>query len=338
MGAEEIRAALRCGQPRCECHRPRGKVHCPAHPDQHPSLSVDERDGRVLVIDRSGRCSQEEIIAALRARGLWDGRPSVPRLSRSVRREGKATLEGPLVDVMRFIRRYVALPSDHAAVAIALWALHCWVFEAFEITPYLLVKSAVKRSAKSLLLKIVALLLPRPWLVFSPSEAVLFRKIARDCPQVLLDESDTLFNGRIEQHEPLRALLNAGFERGASVPRCVGEGSKMQLVDFQVFCPKAIATIGDLPDTIEDRSIVITMKRATPVEQRGLARFRRREAREEAAPIREALARWAEAALPKLHDARPAIPEELDARAADLWESLFAVAEEIGRASCRERV
>jgi hypothetical protein len=239
-------------------------------------------------------------------------------------------LVGPINDAARFIERYVKMPSDHATTAVALWVAHTWVFEAFDITPYLLVKSPVKRSAKSLLLKILVLLLPRPWLVFSPSEAVLFRKIARDCPQVLLDESDPLFNGRIEQREPLRALLNAGFERGAVVPRCVGEGSKMQLVDFEVFCPKAIASIGDLPDTIEDRGIVISMKRATPAEHCDLGRFRRREAREEAAPIREALSRWAEAALPKLRDARPAIPSELDARAADIWEPLLAVANQAG--------
>ncbi len=73
MSAEEIRLALRCGRRGCECARPRGRVHCPGHPDEHPSLSVSEKGGRVLVHDFSGRCTQEEVIRALRDRGLWRG-------------------------------------------------------------------------------------------------------------------------------------------------------------------------------------------------------------------------------------------------------------------------
>ena len=163
-----------------------------------------------------------------------------------------------------------------------------------------------------------------------PSTAVLFRKIEKDHPTLLLDEADAIFSSRGEQYEPLRAVLNAGVRRGTVVPRCVGEGARQQLVDFEVFCPKAIAAIGDLPDTIRDRSIVIRLDRATPAEQRRLTRLRLRQAYEEAEPIREALARWAEVATLKLRDARPAVPGELDGRAADGWEVLLAVADQAG--------
>lgn len=67
--AAAIRTALACGNPRCACVRGRN-THCPAHRDRHPSLAVDERDGRVLVRCRVA-CSQAEVLAALRARGLW---------------------------------------------------------------------------------------------------------------------------------------------------------------------------------------------------------------------------------------------------------------------------
>lgn len=43
---------------------------CPAHDDRSPSLSINEREGRVLVHCFAG-CSQADVIAALRARGLW---------------------------------------------------------------------------------------------------------------------------------------------------------------------------------------------------------------------------------------------------------------------------
>ena len=47
---------------------------CPAHDDHHPSLSVAEtRDGKTLVKCWSG-CRQDDVIDALRRRGLWDGK------------------------------------------------------------------------------------------------------------------------------------------------------------------------------------------------------------------------------------------------------------------------
>lgn len=43
---------------------------CPAHRDQKPSLSINEHNGKLLVCCHSG-CSQEAVIAVLKARGLW---------------------------------------------------------------------------------------------------------------------------------------------------------------------------------------------------------------------------------------------------------------------------
>jgi len=43
---------------------------CPAHEDSNPSLSIGEKDGKVLVHCHAG-CSQRDLIEALCARGLW---------------------------------------------------------------------------------------------------------------------------------------------------------------------------------------------------------------------------------------------------------------------------
>src|SRR5829696_108316 len=46
-------------------------ARCPAHDDRAPSLSIaDARDGKVLVRCHAG-CDQQDVIAALRARGVW---------------------------------------------------------------------------------------------------------------------------------------------------------------------------------------------------------------------------------------------------------------------------
>jgi hypothetical protein len=86
LDAEGICAALRCGRPGCPCTRPGGLVHCPAHDDGTPSLSVVGRDGRVLVRCHAG-CSQAAVIDALRSRGLWPASTSGAR----PRRGGRTT-------------------------------------------------------------------------------------------------------------------------------------------------------------------------------------------------------------------------------------------------------
>ena len=49
-------------------------ARCPAHEDRTPSLSIrDSNDGKVLVRCHAG-CEQEQVIAALRSRGLWTER------------------------------------------------------------------------------------------------------------------------------------------------------------------------------------------------------------------------------------------------------------------------
>jgi len=46
-------------------------ARCPAHDDRKPSLSItDSQDGKVLVRCHAG-CDQDELIAALRMRGIW---------------------------------------------------------------------------------------------------------------------------------------------------------------------------------------------------------------------------------------------------------------------------
>jgi hypothetical protein len=60
------------------------RAPCPSHPDEHPSLDLEDRDGTVLLIDRSGRCTQREILDALCARGLWSRQPGHVRTPRPI--------------------------------------------------------------------------------------------------------------------------------------------------------------------------------------------------------------------------------------------------------------
>jgi hypothetical protein len=229
-----------------------------------------------------------------------------------------------LNEVVSFVSRYVVMTAEQADT-FALWVEHSHCVDAFELSPYLAISSAEKRSGKTTVMKVLGLLAARPWRVVTPSEAVVYRKIDRDHPTVLLDEYDTVFKDR--DYEPLRALLNAGNEPGTTVPRC-GGANRDQLIDFEIYCAKALAGIGKLPDTIADRTIEIRLKRKKAGEE--VERFRRRIAREAAEPVRQLLVTIAERHADALAEARPEIPEALDDRAADEWEPLLSIADAAG--------
>ncbi|MFZ5862065.1 MAG: DUF3631 domain-containing protein [Nitrospirota bacterium] len=236
---------------------------------------------------------------------------------------------GPLLhDLMQFVRRFVVLSPDQVCV-IALWIVHTHAIDAAEATPFLDVTSPEKGSGKTRLLEILELLVARPWRAVAPSEAVLFRKLDRDRPTLLLDEVDAVFGPKAKDHEGLRALLNSGNRRGASVSRCVGK--QFDLKDFAVFGPRALAGIGRLPDTIADRSIPLRMVRRTREEpMEGFGGPTRRRAEVDAAVIREQIAEWAAAHVATLKDATPDLPPALSDRTQDGAEPLLAIADAAG--------
>jgi hypothetical protein len=242
--------------------------------------------------------------------------------------EARTELAAVLDAVVEYVRRYVVVSEPQAATA-ALWVAHTHAIDAFETTPYLSITSAAKRSGKSKLLEVLALLVARPLRAAGVTEAALFRSIEDRRPTILMDEVDAIFGPKAgANHEDLRALLNAGFQLGTPVLRCVGDGSKQTVTEFAVFCPKALAGIGRLPDTIADRSISIRLKRRAPGET--VMRLRRREAAEAAEPLHQALVAIMGHHVDQLAEARPELPEALDDRAADGWEPLLAIADLAG--------
>ncbi len=228
-----------------------------------------------------------------------------------------------------FLGRFIAFRTPAQAPVIALWVAHSHALEAFDYTPYLHISSPEKRCGKSRLLDLLNLVVRAPWSAVSPSEAVIYRKIAASSPTLLLDEVDTIFSGgKDENKEGLRALLNAGFQRSAMVPRCVGPLHQIQ--DFPVFCAKVIAGIGKLPDTVADRSVPIILARKS--RDQDVERFRSRDVAPIAAEIRAALEAWVglKATISSLRDARPPLPDSLGDRQADICEPLLAIADAAG--------
>jgi Protein of unknown function (DUF3631) len=223
------------------------------------------------------------------------------------------------------LTRYVVLPSPEAADAIVLWIAATHGARAWNCAPRLDVTSPVKRCGKSRLLDIIEATCHDPLLTVNISPAALVRSLGDDPPTLLLDEADTVFGPKAgDSHEDLRGILNAGHSRNRPYIRWDIMARKPE--HCPTFALAALAGIGDLPDTITDRAVVVKMRRRAPGEVVDRYRDRR-----DGAPLRQLggrLGSWVRAHLDDLRDAEPDMPVE--DRAADTWEPLIAVADLAG--------
>lgn len=228
-----------------------------------------------------------------------------------------------LHDITATIQRFVVLPEG-GAEALALWVAHSYLLDAFDVSPILALGSPTKRCGKTSTLRVLAGLVRWPLPASSISAATIYRVVEQRCPTLVIDEMDAA-----RENEDLRAVLNSGHSRDlAFIIRCVGEGANLEPRRFSTWCPKVLAFIGRLPGTLEDRSIIISMRRKLPGERR--ERIRRRQLEALLEPVRARLARWTADAFDAVAELHPGIPEELDDRAADNWEPLLAIADAAG--------
>jgi Protein of unknown function (DUF3631) len=228
-----------------------------------------------------------------------------------------------LNEIRTFVRRFVVLPTDETADLIALWTLHSHSFEASWATPYLRITSATPDSGKTLLLEVLASICRRGWHAINPSVAVLYRKVDRHQPTLLLDELD---NYPLDDRRDALAVLNAGYKRGAKVPRCKENGD---LEEFAVYCPKAYAGLDAraLVSTLLSRSITIRMEKKVRAEsvEMWIAPL----TEPEAIILRDRCEAWAAQHGEALADHRPDLLGMIN-RAAEVWWALLSIAEHAG--------
>jgi hypothetical protein len=242
--------------------------------------------------------------------------------------EGAALLN----EVHAFIGRFVAYPSPEAHTAHALWIAHAHLMDAWETTPRLAFLSPEPGSGKSRALEITEMLVPRPILTVNATPAFVFRRVADDAglPTILADEIDTVFGPKARENEELRGFYNAGHRRGAVAGRCVVRGKIIETEELPAYCAVALAGLGNLPDTLLTRAVIVKMRRRAPGET--VEPFRRRVHGDEGEALREELAAWAIEVGRAAGQAWPDMPPGIADRAADVWEPLLTVADLAGGA------
>ncbi|MFD3544147.1 DUF3631 domain-containing protein [Streptomyces sp. NPDC058655] len=257
----------------------------------------------------------------LAARAHAEEPPSAP--AQAPASEGEKILD----ELRATIRRYAVMPSEEALTATTLWAAATHLQPVWQHAPRLAVVAPGKRCGKSRLLEVLHESVHEPLITISASAAAIFRSIGEaNPPTLLVDEVDTIFGSAkvAEKNEEMRGLLNAGHQRNRPTLRV--SGPNHEVVKFPTFAMAALAGIGDLPDTIMDRSVVIRMRRRNSGERISFWRYGRDDLRVQ--ELRERLAAWMDSVREEAIALEPKLPVE--DRAADTWEPLISVADLAG--------
>ena len=226
-----------------------------------------------------------------------------------------------LLAIKNALLKYVILPGA-VAEAIAGWIVLTYCFGAFRILPLLGIISPVMRCGKTTLLEILQAMTNKALTASNISPAAVFRTIEKYSPTLLVDEADTF----LKDNDELRGVLNSGHTRASAFVIRV-EGEEHEPVKFSTWGPKALSMIGTLPDTLNDRSVVVSLRRKAPGEsvERISIDFE-----QECLNIRRACRRWADDNIQSLATMRPDIPTTNNDRVTDNWTPLLAIADAAG--------
>lgn len=227
-----------------------------------------------------------------------------------------------LLDEIESTLRRFLIATDPAFLAGTLYSVFTFVFDWFDVCPLLFVTSPTKRCGKSRATSLLRRLAYRPLAVSSASAAGIYRVIELHHPCLIIDEVDTFLKG----DEQLRGLINSGHTRDAAFHLgCVPKGDDFVPVRFSTWGPKILSGIGRIADTLEDRAVIVSMKRKRKQDQ--VERLRYRHEFEE---LRRKILRWTTDHEQALRDADPPVPHSLHDRAADNWTGLLAIADLAG--------
>ena len=212
--------------------------------------------------------------------------------------------------------------STAARDVIALWVAHTWVFDRYQHTPRLGITSPEKRCGKSTLLDVVRAVTCRSLKADNISTASVYRTVEALKPTLLIDEADT----HLRDNEELRGVLNSGSEASGMVIRVQEIDGVQQPVGFTTFAPAALAAIGAIPGTLEDRALPVRLQRKTAAQI--ITKLREPGAREALHDIARQLARWAQDVrhLP----CNPDLPAALNDREGDISVPLVSLADAAG--------
>ena len=155
-------------------------------------------------------------------------------------------------------------PGETVGVAatLSLWVLLTYSYPAWSSLPYLSAGGPLG-SGKTVLLRVLARMVFRPLESSNLTAALVFRTLHENGGTLLLDEAERLRDGAPDAAD-LRSILLSGYKTGSPAMRLEKVGDTFRPVAYDVYGPKALAAIANLPEALASRCIRVGMFRAAP--------------------------------------------------------------------------
>ncbi|MDD5010213.1 MAG: hypothetical protein PHC68_17650, partial [Syntrophorhabdaceae bacterium] len=172
-------------------------------------------------------------------------------------------------DVLKYYEHYFYLESKMLYHLIALFSINQCVFDAFDSTPYLYIRSPLEECGKTNLGKSIQ----QMWngiISTNLSSHHVFRMIHGCSPTFIFDESkgwDSKAGQNDVRMQDMLSVINSGYQRGVPVYRFKDSGKgrfgEMKPEAYDSYSPKVIITTqSSIPRDTQSRCAEIMMQRA----------------------------------------------------------------------------
>lgn len=222
------------------------------------------------------------------------------------------------------LAKYLIVHDQHAATAMALWAMFAWVHDIATFSPMLVIQSADADAAKTTACKVIAKLTPRAFVIAEPTGPSFYRFVDRTQPTLIIDEADQLLARRTD----LAHLINVSWTKGTFIQRV---GSNGDIHRFDPFCPKILSGI-DLAAHLRPatRTRCITINLLPKLDDEKVANYRHADDDADFFMLQRKLMRWAIDYKQIVKKANPEMPDGFTNRQEENFVLLFAIADLAG--------
>jgi len=168
-----------------------------------------------------------------------------------------------LMSLMEVFNHFLVFREEEAKghlAVLSLWTILSYVYPIWPAVPYLSVGGPLG-SGKSRVFDVLSYLVLCPIISSNMTAPCMFRTLHDRGGTLLLDEAERLRDKGPEMAE-IRSILLAGYKAGQKAQRLEKNGDSFNRVNFDVFSPKAVACISELPAALTSRCIRIMMFRA----------------------------------------------------------------------------
>lgn len=161
--------------------------------------------------------------------------------------------------IKKVYEEYIEFAREEYYTMMPLFVMGSYMFRLFNAMGYVHFNGTAA-SGKSQNLNIIDALAFNTIWASSMSEPALFRQIAGNPGVVAVDEAEG-FDG--ERGEALRRILNAGYLDGSTATRVEkGDNDKWVVKAYEVYGPKAIASINPMDAVLGSRCVIVAMRPA----------------------------------------------------------------------------